>query len=93
MPYGMHPARAHNFLVIAEGRASVRVWPHARFNPNSGTWLHRTDYSSLLGRSLLLEGRSGDILYWPAGSWHVNEGFTRTMSVGLNILLFPQSRS
>lgn len=90
MPYGMHPARAHNFLVVVAGRTSVRVWPPATFKTNSVTWLHRTDYKSIVGRSRLLEGRPGDILYWPAGSWHVNEGYTRTMSVGLNILLFPE---
>ncbi len=90
LPYGLHPSGAHNFLVVGDGRATVRVWARGAFRGARARWLHRTDYASMLDGSVLLDGRAGDILYWPAGSWHVNEGTTRRPSFGVNILLFPQ---
>jgi 50S ribosomal protein L16 3-hydroxylase len=90
VPYGVHPASAHNFLVVAAGSSAVRVWPAAAFAGAGEQWRHRTDYRQRSSQSILLEGTAGDILYWPAGWWHAWEGSARRDSAGINVLVFPE---
>jgi hypothetical protein len=69
---GVHRDSAHVFCLAVEGRKRVRVWPAeavSSISPRTGP----RSYAHLLKNSLVLEGGSGDILYWPASYWHIAE--------------------
>jgi hypothetical protein len=48
----------------------------------------RLDYGPYVADSTVLDGQSGDILYWPHDYWHVGEAVDGHLSVAISVALF-----
>lgn len=86
-PIGVHPGRSDNFLFVLEGIRKIRVWRAACFREKRQEALGSLDYGAYKKDSILLDGRPGDILYWPAGYWHIGES-DGEFSLGVSLALF-----
>lgn len=88
-PFGAHTDDQDIFTVIVEGRKRLLAWPPKVFQemeqPLSENPL---DYQHYRSRARVLEGKAGDLLYWPREYGHVaesvDEGLVTTLSLGLN---------
>jgi hypothetical protein len=89
-PLGLHQGSSDNFMFVIEGRKRLRVWPE-QFFCDRGAVEHTLDYDQFLDGSIVLEGKPGDILYWPAGYWHIGESLGE-LSVGLSVALFMDAQ-
>lgn len=69
--FGVHRDDYSSFQFVLEGVKRFRIWPSSVFGEIAT--FDPSDYSSLLDQSTLLEGRAGDILYWPASYYHIGE--------------------
>lgn len=90
-PAGLHHGSAGDLMFVVEGVKRIRVWPREFFlNRKDAAFTH--DYEQYLDDSILLEGRAGDILYWPPGYWHIGESAGEEVSVGLSVAFFTKFR-
>jgi 50S ribosomal protein L16 3-hydroxylase len=87
-PKGIHQDSADVFHLIIEGVKRVRLWPQRRFSSTTVfSEQLKEDYEELKKGSILLEGKAGDILYWPSSYWHVGEAtgsLTSSLSIGVH---------
>jgi hypothetical protein len=82
-PFGAHVDRHDVFAFVVGGVKTVHVWPPGFFPMRGG----HTRYRSHLDRAVTLRGEPGDVLYWPAGHWHVAESDgALTLSLSLAVL-------
>lgn len=85
-PFGIHTDRASNFSWVLKGHKTMRVWPASRFARRPP--MDEASYQSYLSDAVTLEGRPGDLLYWPSSYWHVGESDTPEPVVVFNIALY-----
>ena len=74
-----------SFCFVIDEKKRIRSWPGAAF-PSSSPVTGPSKYMRFLGRSICLEGKPGDIIYWPSSYWHVAESggwFGSSLSLGL----------
>lgn len=84
-PFGIHCDHEDIFQIPILGRKVLRCWP-AGYDASQEGFVHSLDYGKFLPDSFLLEGRRGDVLYWPSQTWHVAESpgeLTASLSLGL----------
>jgi hypothetical protein len=86
-PWGLHVGRSGNFQFVVEGPKRIRTWPDAYWRDREDM-SYRLDYQRYEADSTLLEGRAGDVLYWPHDTWHVGEGVGGQLSVAISVALF-----
>jgi 50S ribosomal protein L16 3-hydroxylase len=82
---GVHRDSADVFCFVIDGRKRIRAWPGDAI-PSSSPVTGPSKYMRFLGRSICLEGKPGDIIYWPSSYWHVAESggwFGSSLSLGL----------
>lgn len=68
---GVHRDLFDVFCFIIDGNKRFRVWPHGYFDHHPDRKIF--EYDEYKKDSILLEGKPGDILYWPKSYWHVAE--------------------
>jgi 50S ribosomal protein L16 3-hydroxylase len=84
-PAGVHRDSADVFCFVVDGSKRIRAWPADAIrstSPRKGP----EPYRHYLKRSVCLEGKAGDIIYWPSSYWHIAESDGRSgssLSVGL----------
>lgn len=96
---GVHQEACANFHFIVHGKKTMRVWhpdifrSHAfkTYQTASERYLICSDYQEYLNESIPLEGEAGDILYWPAGYWHVGE--SPQVSASVNLAMYMQENA
>lgn len=95
-PFGVHRDAASNFSYIISGQKRMLVWPHEVFaervdqhgpGPLNNVFLDEVDLDSYRDRAIVLEGRAGDVLYWPSSYWHIAES-TGEPSLVLNVPVY-----
>jgi 50S ribosomal protein L16 3-hydroxylase len=89
-PFGLHRGRSTNFMFVLDGVKRIRAWPAAFFRGKEDL-TNRLDYEQHNEASTILEGRPGDVVYWPSPYWHIGEdagGF----SVAISLMLFMEPR-
>jgi hypothetical protein len=87
-PFGIHTDHAETFAYLVMGKKRFLVWPYEVFSSSrayrtpGGDHLGTAHYEPHLGRAIVLEGRPGDLLYWPESYWHlgVSDGVSPTLS-------------
>jgi hypothetical protein len=80
---------------ILRGFKRFYLWPFEHFRNEAGllpaqslgaSMLDHIDWRSHVDHAVVIEGRPGDVLYWPAAWWHVaesTEGGATTLALGL----------
>ena len=87
-PFGIHKDRHGAFTFVVEGGKRILAWPDEVFRDRSDVW-GSLEYERFLKEAIRLEGKPGDLIYWPSSYWHVAEsigGFSLTLAVPV----FPQ---
>lgn len=84
-PFGVHVDEVDVVMSVIEGRKRLLAW-----HPDELTRAEAATYrpgrrAGIAARAEVLDVRSGDLAYWPAGLWHVAE--TRGFTVSLHIAL------
>lgn len=99
-PFGIHKDDLHVFYFVVEGKKSINLWPFPALAqreevPKDPGTIHResliqlrdkADEQQVLSHARLLEGRAGDLMYWPASYWHraePSEGLAVSASLGV----------
>ena len=87
-PFGIHTDPYAVFSFVIEGRKRIHLWPPSALRGRTDERLRAgiESYAKLLDEATTLEGEPGDIIYWPAGYWHVGEsvgGLAASISLGL----------
>ncbi|MBL8152139.1 MAG: hypothetical protein JNN15_19630 [Blastocatellia bacterium] len=97
---GIHRENCSNLHCVLEGHKRMRVWPKDDLSIGSSamnraevyaSYLDATNIKSYLDRAVTLDGRAGDILYWPAEAWHVGEA--PELCLCLNIALYMEGKA
>ncbi|ATB40760.1 hypothetical protein CYFUS_006216 [Cystobacter fuscus] len=88
-PFGAHTDAQDVFTVIIEGRKRLLAWPPKVFQQMEQPLSENPhDYQRYRSRARVLEGKAGDLLYWPREYGHVaesvDEGLVTTLSLGLD---------
>jgi 50S ribosomal protein L16 3-hydroxylase len=81
----VHRDSADVFCFVVDGRKRIRAWPGNAISSSSPV-TGPSQYMRFLGQSICLEGKPGDIIYWPSSYWHVAESggwFGSSLSLGL----------
>lgn len=92
-PFGIHVDDCHVLMASGVGRKSMAFWPRDYFEgrdelfvPGTKAYLH-SPATAHLDDAEILEIGPHDLLYWPAGLWHVGISesldFRASMSVGI----------
>ncbi|HZI06546.1 MAG TPA: cupin-like domain-containing protein, partial [Archangium sp.] len=99
-PFGIHKDELHVFYFVVEGKKTMSMWPfealsHREEVPKDPGFIHRpggiqvrdtAEEKQLLAQASFLEGRAGDLLYWPDSYWHraePSEGLSVSASLGV----------
>ncbi|HEU4404171.1 MAG TPA: cupin domain-containing protein [Polyangiaceae bacterium] len=70
--FGVHCDESANFLFVAYGTKRFRLWPREVLDAHPHL-KHSLEYGEIMGQSTLVELAAGDLLYMPAGCYHVAE--------------------
>jgi 50S ribosomal protein L16 3-hydroxylase len=84
-PFGLHKDDSSAFAFVIEGRKTMRTWPDEFMRNQPEAW-ESLDYDRFLPHAVTLEGKPGDVLYWPSSHWHVAESDGR-LSVSVHLLV------
>jgi hypothetical protein len=100
-PFGIHKDDLHVFYFVIDGKKTMSLWPFDSLSqreevPKDPDFIHRpgsitlrdkAEERELLAKARFLEGRPGDLLYWPASYWHraePSEGLAIAASLGVS---------
>jgi 50S ribosomal protein L16 3-hydroxylase len=83
-PFGVHQDRVGVLMLMLDGHKQMHLWPPDALTP-ADVQRHGFSYAQLLPRATTLRAAEGDLLYWPAGFWHVGEsqGFSASLNLSL----------
>lgn len=96
---GIHRESCSNLHCVLEGRKRMHIWPNDAWKADSTAmnradtyagYLDATDVGRHVADAIALDGRPGDILYWPAQAWHVGEAPELTLC--MNIALYMEGQ-
>lgn len=92
-PFGIHMDDCHVLMATGIGTKKMAFWPRAYFEHRAelvqaGSPAHAGEaLAALLADATILEVGPEDLLYWPAGEWHVavNDSgrFCASLSIGI----------
>ncbi|HEX2438312.1 MAG TPA: hypothetical protein VHT71_08375 [Methylomirabilota bacterium] len=88
-PFGLHRGRSSNFMFVVEGVKRIRAWPDAFFRGKEDL-TNRLDYERYNAASVVLQGKPGEVIYWPSPYWHVGED-AGGLSVAISLALFMEA--
>jgi hypothetical protein len=95
-PFGVHKDDSSIFHTVVRGPKRMLVWPYEAFAHlvadgsdmrYEGYVLEELAVDEVRSSAMVLEGQTGDILYWPSTYWHVAEAvpgapYSLSMNVG-----------
>lgn len=94
--FRLHKDAQDVFTFIISGWRRFLLWPFDKFSAAAGMEAHESrkphilaevDHEAYRSQATVLEGAAGDLLYWPAGWWHVGESDgERAISLGVGII-------
>jgi hypothetical protein len=90
-PFGVHIDSASNMTYVVRGKKRYRLFKRSVLD--DATEVHSTTkYGPYVDRGVTFEAEEGDLVYWPAGTWHVAEhsGTDVAVSVGLVVYMVRQ---
>jgi hypothetical protein len=81
--FGVHRDRVGVLMLGLEGEKTMRLWAPDALDI-ADVQEHGFAHAPLAGRATTVLCRPSDLVYWPAGFWHVGEssGFSATLNVG-----------
>lgn len=85
--FGVHRDRLDNLMFMVKGRRTMRLWSDAVWRERTGTDSDEEtfqEYEAYQDDAESYELHAGDVLYWPAETWHVGEGDGET-SISFNL--------
>lgn len=92
---GLHKDSQDVFTFLVRGYKRFYLWPFEYFRSEAGllpaqslgsSALRHVNWREHLEHAVMIEGRPGDVLYWPAAWWHVaesSEGGATTLALGV----------
>jgi len=100
---GIHKERCATFHGVLSGDKMMRVWPEDTWDPSQEETLFKGDETtghdevylkkmsadSCLDKAIDLVGEPGDVMYWPAGWWHI--GLSPRLTVSVTLALYHSS--
>lgn len=97
-PGGVHKEPCANFHFVIEGHKRMHIWSKGVWDPktsavdslNDERYLDQVNFEQYLDQAVTLDGYAGDVLYWPAGDWHIGEA--PELSVCLTVALYMEGR-
>jgi hypothetical protein len=89
-PFGVHRDRSEVFTFVLHGRKRILAWPPGFFEGKEDM-TNRLGYERYRSEAIALEGEPGDILYIPAGHWHIGED-AGGLSMTVTLTLFMEPR-
>lgn len=95
---GIHRESCSNLHCVLDGHKRMHIWPKDAWTDSSAMnkgeayagYLDATDIGRHIAGATTLDGRSGDILYWPAEAWHVGEAPELTLCMNIAIYMEGQ---
>ncbi|WP_432937855.1 JmjC domain-containing protein [Kribbella sp. CA-253562] len=81
-PVGVHKDRFATFMFGLRARKRMRFWAERPWREPVSTVV---DYARFVPESFAVEVEPGDLLYWPAGYYHVGENCGRSPATSVNI--------
>ena len=81
-PVGVHKDRFATFMYGLKGRKRIRFWPSRPWEDQATT---KPEYEAHLPGSFTVEVGPADLLYWPAGYYHVGENCGTDAATSVNI--------
>src|SRR5690606_8112723 len=72
--FGVHRDRLDNLMFMVKGRRTMRLWSDEVWRARTGTESPDAtvqEYEAYLDCAETFELHAGDVLYWPAETWHV----------------------
>ncbi|MBC7680545.1 MAG: cupin [Pseudorhodobacter sp.] len=81
-PVGVHKDRFATCMVGLRGRKRMRFWSARPWSSDASSV---QDYAEHLDSSFTADVGPGDVLYWPAGYYHVGEGLGGIPATSVNI--------
>jgi hypothetical protein len=87
-PFGVHRGRSTNFMFVLDGVKRIRAWPDSFFRDKEPP-TNSLEYERYNDASVVLEGRPGDVIYWPSSWWHIGED-AGGLSVAVSLMLFME---
>ncbi|WP_375771716.1 hypothetical protein NR798_12705 [Archangium gephyra] len=101
-PFGIHKDDLHIFYFVVEGTKRLSLWPFEALSQREElprdpglrqrngiiTLRDKADEERVLAQATVLEGRAGDLMYWPVSHWHRAEptqGLSVSASLGLAV--------
>lgn len=90
-PSGIHFDAATNFSLVLSGTKRMIFWPpndfaiEERLASRGNMMLATAQFDHRRRNSVILEAEPGDIVYWPAGYWHmaISSGWCTTLNIAL----------
>ncbi len=90
-PPGLHRGQSGNFKFVVDGTKRMLLWPDAFFRTRKNV-NHTSNYECYRGSAIILEGKPGDVIYWPSDQWHVGECVDGA-SASVSLAIFAHSTS
>lgn len=98
-PAGLHSDPCDIFLFPILNGKQLLTWPMDLFEHEknyingkiNARRLPHIDYKKYLKYSYLLNALEGDVLYFPAGTWHINDYLKDTNSIAFGVSIFRNS--
>ncbi|XAV89108.1 MAG: hypothetical protein AAHH96_03500 [Candidatus Symbiodolus clandestinus] len=95
-PAGLHSDVCDVFLFPIVGHKKLFTWASDMLDKKNPKYINgkinarrlpTVDYSEHVNSSTLLEAQEGEAIYFPAGTWHINDygKMTSTISIGISI--------
>ncbi len=83
--FGVHQDPDHNFLFVVQGRKRFRVWKKDAVERRPRL-IRSQRYDAIAGSAIAFDVGPGDLLYIPAGAYHVAES-DRALALHLSLLV------
>jgi Cupin-like domain len=91
-PHGIHRDESSNFTYVVSGTKKMLFWPPDAFPENMGRALGTMRYEDYLDTAIAIEGKAGDVLFWPASYWHMavsDGGWPLTLNLNSYLVRSP----
>ena len=88
-PFGIHKDAVANFSYVVSGAKRMLLWPSEAFEnrfPTSIRALGTVHYEQFMDSAIEIEGKPGDLIFWPASYWHLaisDDGWPTTLNIAL----------
>lgn len=93
-PFGIHTDPCHVLMSCGIGRKTMAFWPRAYFESMTDLLYDnkvRVPVADHLDRATVLEIEPGDLLYWPANTWHVGISETPAFHASLSLGIYHRA--